>query len=104
VVFAAALALPLVWRIFLALLLIAPLGILLGMPFPTGLRIVAQEAAVLVPWAWGVNSFCTVIGTAVALMLGMALGFKAVLMLAALCYIITLAAMWRCETPLLVQD
>jgi hypothetical protein len=68
--FAAALALSLVWRILLALLLLAPLGVLLGLPFPTGLRVVANEAAALVPWAWGVNGFFTVIGTAVALMLG----------------------------------
>jgi len=46
-----------------------------------------------VPWAWGVNSFCTVIGTAAALMLGMAFGFKVVL--AALCYVVALAALWR---------
>lgn len=98
--FAAALALPLVWRILLALLLIAPLGVLLGLPFPTGLRVVANEAAALVPRAWGVNGFFTVIGTAVALMLGMACGFKAVLVIADLCYVIALAAMLRCETPL----
>ena len=103
-VLSAALALPLVWRILLALCLIAPLGVLLGLPFPTGLRVVAHTAPVLVPWAWGVNSFCTVIGTAVALMLGMAYGFTAVLMIAALCYGIALAAMPRCETPLPVEE
>ena len=97
-VLSAALALPLVWRILLALLLIAPLGVLLGLPFPTGLRVVAHEASMLVPWAWGVNGFFTVIGTAVALMLGMACGFTAVLVIAALCYVIALAAMLRRET------
>ena len=102
-VFSAALALPLVWRILLALLLIAPLGVLLGLPFPTGLRVVAAEASALVPWAWGVNGFCTVIGTAAGLMLGMAYGFKVVLVLAALCYVIALAAMLRRETPFPVQ-
>src|SRR5262249_1576057 len=85
-VMSAGLALPLMWRILLALLLIVPLGILLGLPFPLGLRVVAEEAAALVPWAWGVNGFFTVIGTAVALLLGMAYGFTAVLVLAALCY------------------
>jgi hypothetical protein len=103
-VFAAALALPLVWRILLALCVIAPLGVLLGLPFPTGLRVLAQEATALVPWAWGINGCFTVIGTAVALMLGMAYGFKAVLGMAALCYGIALAAMWRRETPFPVQE
>jgi hypothetical protein len=103
VVLSAALALPLVWRILVALVLIAPLGVLLGLPFPTGLRVVANEAPVLVPWAWGVNGFCTVIGTTVALMLGMACGFTAVLMMAGLCYVIALAAMMRRETLLSVE-
>ena len=94
---AAALALPLVWRILLAFLLIAPPGMLLGMLLPTELRVVAAEASVLVPWAWGVNSFCTVIGMTVALILGMAFGYTAVLVLASLCYVIALAAMMSRE-------
>jgi len=88
-----ALALPLEWRVALSVTLIAPLGILLGMPFPTGLRVVAEEAPLLVPWAWGVNGFFTVIGTVIALMLGMALGFKAVLLIAMLFYLTALASM-----------
>ena len=104
VVLSAALALPLVWRILVALLLIAPLGVLLGLPFPTGLRVVAHEASVLVPWAWGVNGFFTVIGTTVALILGMAFGFTAVLMMAGLCYVLALAAMLGRETQLPVQE
>jgi hypothetical protein len=103
-VLSAALALPLVWRILVALLLIAPLGTLLGLPFPTGLHVVANEAPVLVPWAWGVNGFFTVIGTTVALILGMAFGFTAVLVIAGLCYVIALAAMLGRETQLPVQE
>jgi hypothetical protein len=87
-----------------ALLLIAPLGTLLGLPFPTGLHVVANEAPVLVPWAWGVNGFFTVIGTTVALILGMAFGFTAVLVIAGLCYVIALAAMLGRETQLPVQE
>jgi hypothetical protein len=88
-----ALGMTLSWRVLLSVLLIAPLGIVLGMPFPTGLRIVAQEASWLVPWAWGINGSFTVIGTIGALMLGMALGFRMVLVIAAFCYLITLGAM-----------
>jgi hypothetical protein len=88
-----ALGLTLLWRVLLAVLVITPLGMLLGMPFPTGLGIVAEEAASLVPWAWGINGFFTVIGTIGALMLGMALGFSMVLVIAAFCYLIALAAM-----------
>src|SRR6266511_95168 len=74
-------------------ILLAPLGILLGTPFPTGLRIVSKEASALVPWSWGVNGFFTVIGSVTALILAMSFGFKAVLLAGALCYLVALAAM-----------
>jgi len=37
--------------------------------------------------AWGVNGFFTVIGTVLALMLGMMIGFRMVLLLACACYL-----------------
>src|SRR6478672_719499 len=79
-------------RVAISILILAPLGLLLGMPFPSGLRIVGEEAPALVPWAWGVNGFFTVIGTVGALMLGMAFGFKVVLIIASLCYLMALGA------------
>jgi hypothetical protein len=92
-IFASALALPLPWRIVIVLAMLAPLGILLGMPFPTGLRIVADEAPAFVPWAWGVNGFFTVVGAIGASILGMAIGFTAVLGISGMCYLAALLAM-----------
>ena len=91
--FSATLGLSLSWHIAIATALIAPLAILLGMPFPMGLRIVAEESPTLVPWAWGVNGFCTVIGSVGAMILGMAFGFNVVLAVAGGCYIAALVAM-----------
>jgi hypothetical protein len=94
-VFQAALGLSLLLRVVIALAVIAPLGVLLGMPFPTGLRIVGEEAPGLVPWAWGINGFFTVTGTILALMLAMIMGFLAVLVLAGGCYLAAwLALAW----------
>jgi hypothetical protein len=88
-----ALGLTLPLRVSVAVLLVAPLGILLGTPFSTGLRLVGEEASPLVPWAWGVNSFFTVIGSVAAMILAMTLGFTAVLIVAAGCYGTALMAM-----------
>ena len=92
-VFSLALGWPLPFRILLAIMILMPLGVLLGMPFPTGLRLVSQEAPALVPWGWGVNGFFTVIGTVIALILAMAWGFKVVLAVGACSYILALGAM-----------
>ena len=101
-IFKAALELSLRWRVAIAVATIAPLGILLGMPFPSGMRIVGEEAPTLVAWAWGVNGFCTVIGSVGAVILAMAFGFRVVLAVAATCYLTSLVAMMvpRTAVPL----
>jgi predicted membrane-bound spermidine synthase len=86
-VFSAALGLSISWRIVIALLLVAPLGFVLGIPFPLGLRLAMQRSSALGSWAWGVNGFFTVIGTVLALILGMMIGFRIVLLLACACYL-----------------
>jgi hypothetical protein len=88
-----ALSLTLPWRIAMVVAMLAPLGLVLGMPFPTGLRIIAVEAPTFVPWAWGVNGFFTVVGSIAASIMGMAFGFKAVLAMSGACYLTSLFSM-----------
>lgn len=95
IVFRMCLGLNLPLRIVIALLLVAPLGFLLGMPFPLGLRLAMQRSSALGSWAWGVNGFFTVIGTVLPLMLGMMMGFRMVLLLACVCYLAGLLAISR---------
>jgi len=95
IVFRGCLGLGIFWRITIALLLVAPLGFVLGMPFPLGLRLAMQRSSALGSWAWGVNGFFTVIGTVLALIFGMMIGFRIVLVLASVCYLgALLAVLW----------
>jgi SAM-dependent methyltransferase len=87
-----ALGLGLPWRIVISTALVAPLGLVLGMPFPLGLVGVGAGAPTLVPWAWGVNGFFTVIGSVIAMLLGMMFGFTTVLVVAGACYVMCLLA------------
>jgi len=89
--FHAALGFPFWSRLAIAVVLLAPLGLMLGMPFPAGLRVVGIHAPSLVPWAWGINGFFTVIGSVLAMMGGMILGFSFVLLAAAGCYVMCAA-------------
>lgn len=95
VVFSHTLGLILPWRISIAVVLLAPLGILLGMPFPTGMRVVDNKAPELFPWAWGVNGFFTVIGSVGAMLLGITFGFMVVLAIAGGCYLAAMIAISR---------
>jgi hypothetical protein len=87
-----AIQLPMTARILLSIVLIMPIGILLGMPFPTGIRLIGDIVPQLIPWAWGVNGFFTVTGSVVALMLSMMVGFQATLCSAIAIYLISMAA------------
>jgi hypothetical protein len=73
-------------RVALCALLLAPLGAVLGACFPLGIRLLERRAPALVPWAWGVNGFLSVFSSIFCIVLAMALGFSAVLLLAAAVY------------------
>ena len=78
----ALLAAPFAAKVVITLLLIAPLGIAMGVPFPLGLAAVASEAPRLVPWAWGINGCASVVGAVLASILAMHVGFSLVVCLA----------------------
>ena len=54
-------------RIGVALLALVPLGIPLGMMFPTGLNVVRKTSPMFVPWAFGINGVFSVIGSMIVL-------------------------------------
>jgi spermidine synthase len=79
-------ALPL--KALLAALLIAPFGVCLGIPFPTGLAAIAESRRGILPWAWGVNGALSVTGAALTRIVSTALGFKSVLVAVAALYLL----------------
>lgn len=74
-------------RIALSLILIAPLGFFMGMPFPLGLTRVSAYAPELVPWAWGISGCFSVISAILATILAIHLGFTVVVAMAAVLYL-----------------
>jgi hypothetical protein len=83
---AALLASPLPTRILTTVLLQLPLGICLGMYFPTGVELLRRHDPRLVPWAWGVNGVASVVSAVLAVILGMSIGFSGVVLVAAAIY------------------
>lgn len=79
---------PLTLRILLSVLLLAPVGVLMGMPFPLGIRALQQREPRAIPWAWAVNGYTSVLGSALAVVFGMAFGFRVVLIGAIVTYLI----------------
>ena len=83
-------------KMTLAAALIAPLGLAMGMPFPLGLASLGAHRPALVPWAWAVNGFASVVASVLATVLAIHWGFTVVVILAALLYLLA-AATFPCD-------
>jgi hypothetical protein len=81
------LSLPL--RCLLAGVLLVPLGLLLGMPLPLGMRLFHRDGSA-VPWSWGVNSATSVLGANLAVAVAMNAGFTLTLLTGTLLYLLAL--------------
>lgn len=75
-------------RVAAAAGMVAPLAFFMGMPFPLGLGAVAERSADAVPWVWAVNGFASVVGAALAAVLGVHVGFAGVALVAAVLYLV----------------
>jgi hypothetical protein len=83
---------PLAVRCLAAVAMIAPVGFLMGMPFPRGLRRLEQQNPAAVRWAWSLNAAASVFGSALAIFLAIYLGLRATLLIGAFCYLAAFAA------------
>jgi hypothetical protein len=74
----------------LTFLTVFPLGFLMGFPFPTGIRLLAEQEKGLIPWAWATNAFSSVVNSISALMIAFWAGYNLVLVLASAGYLLAL--------------
>jgi spermidine synthase len=70
----------------ITVVLIMPLGILMGMAFPLGIRLLEQDGKTMIPWVWGVNGACSVMGSIVAWGLSLNFGYTMTLWMATAVY------------------
>jgi hypothetical protein len=88
--------LPLAARIVIAFLLLAPLGVCLGMFMPLGLTAVSRlttHSREYVAWGWAVNGFASVVGSVLTTLLAMTFGFAVVLLFALAAYLVAIVAL-----------
>lgn len=85
-VFSALVTLPFLVKVGVTLLLLAPLAICMGMPFPLALAALASDTPAYIPWAWGINGCASVISAVLATILAIHFGFSMVIILALILY------------------
>ena len=86
-------------RMAIAVAVIAPLGVAMGIPFPRGLRRAGRDALPAPPFFWGLNGVMSVLGSVATVVIALTMGFRATMMLGAACYGLAAAAAWIVDEP-----
>ena len=96
----AAIGWPLPLRIVLAVALMTPAGMVMGIPLPAGVRLLAATQPQLVAWAWGMNGALSVLGAILAVFIAMNWGFSVTLLCGAAIYGAAAALIGRLPRPI----
>jgi SAM-dependent methyltransferase len=83
---------PLGARIALAILVVAPLGFLMGMPFPRGLQSTGRGPFPLAPFYWGLNGIFSVVGSMATMVTAVMFGFTWAMVGGAVFYLVAALA------------
>jgi spermidine synthase len=75
-----------VMKCIVVVLLLAPLALFMGMPFPIGLQMVSNKVSGYIPWVWGINGVASVIAPVLGSLLSICLGFRAVMVISVMLY------------------
>jgi hypothetical protein len=82
-------------RIFVAIIILFPLGIFMGMAFPLGMKMASHRAISLTPWFWGINGATSVCASVLAIVIAMSSGISMSFWIGFCCYLVAfIASVW----------
>ncbi len=83
---------PFLGKLAISALLLTPLALVMGMPFPGGLRFIGGEgeASNSIEWAWAMNAGSSVLGSVLAIVIAIECGLNVTLACGAAAYVIAL--------------
>ena len=91
-VLSSAVGLGFVVKLVISVAVLAPLGFVMGMPFPIGLKLLSLSGTATVEWAWAMNAAASVLGSVAAMVIAIHFGLSVTLSCAAFAY--AMAGMW----------
>ncbi len=86
----ATLTAPWLVRLLIILVVIAPVSIALGLPFPLGLAQFRGRSSSFLPWAWSLNGAFSVVSTPLANLIAMTSGLKILVLAGLALYLVVL--------------
>ena len=83
----AAISIGLAGRMAVAVAILLPAGLVMGVPMPAGIRLLSRTGEELLPWAWAMNGALSVVGATLAVFIAMNWGFSVTLVTGAAVYL-----------------
>jgi hypothetical protein len=82
------LSLDLSLRLSVAVIILLPLGFVMGFPFPLTIRSLKEtKMESIIPWMFGINGIGSVLGSAATIIIAIQLGFTEALLMGSVCYL-----------------
>jgi hypothetical protein len=80
--------------------ILAPIGFLMGMPLPTGMRVLKSHLPTHIPWMWAINGAFSVLGAVLSVVIGILYGASYAMGMGILIYLVALciALSWKRQT------
>jgi hypothetical protein len=94
---------PIEVKAAVSIAILAPIGFLMGMPLPTGMRLLKVHRPNYIPWMWAVNGAFSVLGAVLAIALGIMYGSSLAMILGILIYLIALGISFASKKKTITQ-
>src|SRR5215213_8376220 len=94
---------PIEVKAAVSIAILAPIGFLMGMPLPTGMRLLKVHRPEYIPWMWAINGAFSVLGAVLAIALGIMYGSSLAMVLGILVYLIALGISFASKKKTITQ-
>ena len=88
---------PFTTKAAISLGLLFPIGFLMGMPMPTGMRLLKSHTPTFVPWMWAINGGFSVLGAILTVVMSIVYGGSYVMLIGIAVYLValTVSLTWK---------
>ena len=94
---------PVEIKSIVSIAILAPIGFLMGMPLPTGMRLLKVHRPDYIPWMWAVNGAFSVLGAVLAIAIGIMYGSSLAMVLGILIYLVALGISFASKKKTITQ-
>jgi hypothetical protein len=88
-------------RILAAIAMLFPVGLVLGMAFPIGIKSAGESRRSITPWLWAINGATSVCASVLSVVLAMAWGIQFAWWTGVICYVAAMLAVLADRTPVM---